>query len=47
MMKNDWVKGADGKWYFLKEDGEMAVSETITWKGKEYKFDANGAWIEK
>ena len=47
MLKSDWVKGSDGKWYYLKEDGKMAVSETITWKGKEYKFDANGAWIEK
>ena len=47
MTTSEWVKGADGKWYYLKDSGEMAKSETLTIKGKEYKFGADGAWIEK
>ena len=46
MAKKEWVKSGS-KWYYLKDYGEMAKSETLTIDGKEYTFDANGAWIEK
>ena len=45
MAKKEWVKSGS-KWYYLKEGGVMAANETLVIDGKEYKFDANGAWIE-
>lgn len=46
MLEEDWVE-TNGKWYYLQEGGEMAVNTTITWKGKEYKVGADGAWDGK
>ncbi len=46
MAEKEWVKSGNS-WYYLKDSGQMAKSETLTIDGKAYKFDANGAWIEK
>ena len=40
-MENAWAK-IDGKWYYFKEEGVMARSESIN--GDE--VDKNGVWIQ-
>ena len=38
-----WYKNA---WYYIKYDGVMAASETLTIKGVKYTFNAAGKWIK-
>ena len=41
---NTWIPGVDGSsWYYVGGDGRMLSGETITIKGKSYKFDGSGA----
>ena len=43
-VKNTWIPGVDGSsWYYVGGDGRMLSGETITIKGKSYKFDGSGA----
>ena len=42
MVKNQWVEWK-GSWYYLTEDGKMAV-DTVTPDG--YRVDKNGVWID-
>lgn len=44
MAENEWIKWK-GNWYYLKNNGIM-VTGTYIIKGKIYKFDLNGKWIE-
>lgn len=41
MMMNHWVEDG-GRKYYLKDDGVMAASETLTISGKEYTFNGSG-----
>jgi hypothetical protein len=43
LVKNDWVKHTDGKWYYLKADGKMAAAEWVRWKEKWYYLKADGS----
>lgn len=43
-QKNKWVM-SNGFWTYYDENGNLAKDTTLTIKGKEYKFDSNGAWI--
>ena len=45
MVEKQWVQ-TGAKWYYLKEGGMMAKSETLTIDGKEYTFGADGVWIK-
>ena len=42
--KAQWVKWHD-HWYYVKKDGYMAASETLTIGTKEYRFDKSGKWV--
>ena len=42
--KAQWVKWRD-HWYYVKRDGYMAASETLTIGTKDYRFDASGKWV--
>lgn len=44
MMMNHWVEDGSRK-YYLKDDGVMAASETLTISGKEYTFNGSGELI--
>ena len=37
MVYNDWKRGSDGTWYYLKENGAMARNEWIIWKKELYR----------
>ena len=41
-MTTGWLKDTDGRWYYLKDNGEMAANETIDG----YYLGSNGAWIK-
>lgn len=41
MMKNHWVT-SNGNKFYLKDNGVMAVNETLTISGKEYTFNGSG-----
>lgn len=44
MVRSHWI--ADGsKWYYVKESGVMAKSESLTINGKLYNFDSNGVCL--
>ena len=40
-MQTGWFKDTDGKWYFLKSDGAMALNENVGG----YYINANGVWV--
>ena len=42
MLRSAWVKHNDNYWYYIKEHGEMAKSETLWIEDDYYTFDANG-----
>lgn len=42
MLRAKWVKHNDNYWYYLKDNGIMAKSETLTIDGESYTFDTNG-----
>ncbi len=42
MLRNKWIKHNDNYWYYMKEHGEMAKSETLWIEDGYYTFDANG-----
>ena len=42
MLSSTWVQ-ANGKWYYLGQDGAM-LKNTVTPDG--YKLDASGAWVK-
>lgn len=44
MKKNVWIT-EDGKKFFAKADGKIAVNEKITRYGADYIFDADGAMV--
>lgn len=44
-MKIGWLKYKD-KWYYLGSNGAMYNNCTSVINGKNYSFDASGAWIE-
>lgn len=39
-MKKGWFKDDNGKWYFLRENGEMAYDEVIDG----YYLELDGSW---
>lgn len=41
MVRSHWVASGTN-WYYVKESGIMAKSETLTINGKSYNFDSNG-----
>ena len=43
-VESDWVKDGNS-WYYMDENGNMVRNTTLTIKGVEYKFGADGAWI--
>ena len=43
MVYNDWKRGSDGTWYYLKENGAMARNEWIIWKKELYRVLEDGA----
>lgn len=42
MLRAKWIKHNDNHWYYMKEHGEMAKSETLWIEDSYYTFDANG-----
>lgn len=42
MLRAKWVKHNDNYWYYLKDNGIMAKSETLWIEDGYYTFDANG-----
>ncbi|WP_270647499.1 phage tail spike protein [Paeniclostridium hominis] len=42
MLRAKWVKHNDNYWYYLKDNGVMARSETLWIEDGYYTFDANG-----
>lgn len=44
MTRSKWVAGGS-KWYYIKESGAMAKSESVTVNGKKYNFDSNGVCL--
>ena len=44
MVRSHWVAGGT-KWYYVKESGVMAKSESLTINGKLYNFDSNGVCL--
>lgn len=44
MVRSHWVAGGS-KWYYVKESGVMAKSESLTINGKTYNFDSNGVCL--
>ena len=41
-VQTDWFQDSDGRWYFLKSSGAMAVTEYVDG----YYLGANGAWVK-
>ena len=39
-----WLESGS-TWYYLKDDGVMAASETLTIDGADYSFGPEGNWI--
>jgi len=43
MVSDTWKTGSDGRWYYLKPDGAMAVSQWVPWKGQLYRVTEDGS----
>lgn len=46
VMKTGWLQ-YKSNWYYFRKNGKMVFSETITIKGKKYKFAKDGKLVEK
>ena len=46
MAFNTWKTGADGKWYFLQENGAMAQDQWVIWKEELYRITEDGSMFE-
>ncbi len=46
MVHHTWRTGSDGRWYYLKPDGAMAVNQWVVWGDELYRVTADGSMFE-
>ncbi len=46
MVSDTWKTGADGKWYYLTQEGAMARNQWVIWKGQLYRVTEDGSLFE-